>query len=117
MKTETRITRKEYMEDSKNLHHSYYAQFVTEATKLFVKERIGLDKIMASSDKNLNDVCAYFPNYRGGNEPMWMWDIAPYNKGLLRDLGEFDSHSTATCVSKAAARMLIEEYKESEGAR
>ena len=36
------ITRKDYMANSAELHHAYYLQFATEATKRFVLEHIGM---------------------------------------------------------------------------
>ena len=103
------ITREQYMEDSEALHHDFYAQFIIPSTFKFVKERIGMKKILASKDEHLNDVCKYFSNYQGGVNAMWDWDLAPINQPLAKELGETFSFSTRTCVAKAAARILIKE--------
>ena len=50
------ITHKEYMANSSELHHAYYLQFATEATKRFVLERIGMDKLFSYS---LNDTSTW----------------------------------------------------------
>ena len=103
------ITRKEYMKDSKKLHQAYYLQFATECTKREILETIGLDNLLASNDKHLNDVKLPFNNLgRGGN---WWWDTVTINVSLLKELGESNSYSTHTCVGKAVARQLIEDSK------
>ena len=97
------ITREEYMNNSSKLHFAYNCQFVTEETKQYVKTSIGLGKIAKSKDQHLNDVCKMANNGAGN----WLWDFAPINIALLKDAQEFDSRSTRTCVSKAAAVMLL----------
>jgi hypothetical protein len=110
------ITKKEYMADSSVLHHDYYSQFVTQATISFVRTQIGMKRLLASTDKHLNDV-SYSP-FDGGLGS-WMWDFAPINMELARELGEVSkgglgSPATHTCISKAAARQLIADHKERE---
>jgi hypothetical protein len=97
------ITRDEYMSNSSELHHTYYSQFVTPSTLIFVNRNIGLARLQASTDKHLNDVVRW---ERGGT---WLWDRSPINEQLAKELGEGCSMSTRTCVGKAAARMILEE--------
>jgi hypothetical protein len=108
------ITRKEYMSDSSNLHHKYYAQFITEATKRFVLGGLSVEKIRKafdSGDEHLNEIKIPYNNMsRGGG---WWWDEAPVDVGLMREAGEIGpgslpSMATHTCVGKAAARVLAE---------
>ena len=111
MSESIKITRKEYMKDSGNLHHTYYAQFITESTMHFVRERIGIEKLLTSKDKHFNDIIKHSRNGAGG----WIWDFTPVNIELMRELGEchkgyLPSQATYTCVGKAAARILILEY-------
>ena len=102
------ISRSDYMKDSKNLHRSYYAQFVTANTKLFVKNHIGLDLLRTSSCPHFNDVI----KHDGPNG--WIWDRAPVDVQKMRDCDEIDKNSlpslaSVTCVAKEAARQLLEE--------
>ncbi len=104
----TIITRKDYMDNSSELHHAYYAQFVTEATKQFVLNSIGMDKLLASKDGWLNDIKV--PRYEGGRR--WLWDNSPVNTQLAIKAGECVANPTdscCTCVGKAAARILLTE--------
>ena len=102
------ISRPDYMKDSKNLHRSYYSQFVTENTKLFVKNRIGLDLLRTSNCPHFNDVI----KHDGPNG--WIWDRAPVDTQKMRDCDEIGKNSlpslaSVTCVAKEAARQLLEE--------
>ena len=104
------ITRKDYMKDASNLHHEYYKQFVTNDTKRFILDRVGLDKIKASKDGYLNDIVSHSNGGRG----KWIWDYSPINRDLAVEAGEVHkgynpSDSTCTCVGKACAKMLLEE--------
>lgn len=96
------ITRTEYMENSSELHHAYYSQFVTPMTIAFVNSRIGLKRLQASTCEHLNDVVQW---ELGGQT--WLWDRSPINERLARELGEGLSRSTYTCVGKAAAKMIL----------
>lgn len=92
------ITRKDYMADSANLHHSYYLQFATESTyrliKAFVGERdynyISLrnwdsisEMVKASVDKRL------LGRAEGYDYPKYAWSL-----------------NTSICIAKAVAREL-----------
>ena len=101
------ITRKQYMENSSELHHAYYSQFVTEATKRYILSDLTIKQIqkaLDSGDEHLNDIKIPFNNMGSGGN--WWWDYAPINITLLKELGEGRSLSTHTCVAKAAARIL-----------
>ena len=100
------ITRAEYLSNSSELHDAYYRQFFTEQTIRFVESRIGVEKLQASSCKNLNDVV----NWQNGGRS-WLWDSSPINTELLKDMGESDCPSVRTCTGKAAARMILESVK------
>ncbi len=103
------ITRDKYMENSSELHHAYYLQFATEGTFNFVRQNIGLKKLKASGDPVcFNDLYKHRDGGRGG----WIWDEAPINRTLCKELGEGLSPSTFTCVSKAAARQILIDDKE-----
>ena len=106
MKTNKTITRSEYMNNSE-LHHEYYLQFATVFTKNFVLNSLSIEYIkeaLDNGDKHLNSLKIPYNNMgRGGK---WWWDDAPINNSLLKELGESNSHSTCTCVSKAMAKEL-----------
>lgn len=105
--TKKAITRKEYMEDSSNLHHQYYLQFATEGTRQFILNTLKVEdikKALEGGDEHLNDINIPYNNmYRGGG---WWWDDAPINQALTKELGEGNSMSTHTCVAKAVAKEL-----------
>jgi len=102
----TPITRAQYMENSDELHHAYYLQFATPATRNFVVTHIGMEKLLACEDQKHLNGCVRWTN--GGRT--WLWDGAPINATLARELGESICLSTHTCVGKAAARELIAEH-------
>lgn len=97
------ITRAEYLSNSSELFDAYWRQFVTGQTIRFVEASIGVEKLQASTCKNLNDVV----NWQNGGRS-WLWDCSPINTELLKELGESDCPSTRTCVGKAAARIILE---------
>lgn len=107
------ITRQQYMQNSSELHHNYWAQFVTDATIEFVKTRIGIKKLLTSNDGGLfNDIIKHSNNGAGG----WVWDSSPYNRQAMIEAGEISencgpSRSACTCTGKAAAKILIEQHK------
>lgn len=102
------ITRTKYMQDSANLHNTYYLQFATPSSWEFIKSNIGIEKLLTSEDKYFNDLYKHSNCGSGG----WIWDNTPINMTLIRELGENNSMSTHTCVGKAVARELLREYKE-----
>ena len=107
------ITHKEYMDNSAELHHAYYLQFATEATKRFVLERIGMDMLLRSTCPHLNDIV----KHSKGGAGSWVWDGSPCNVNLMLEadalsVGYLPSPSMCTCVGKAVAKELIREYNE-----
>jgi len=100
------ITRKEYMENSSEMHHKYYGQFVTESVKRLVLSEFSITELETSftEDKWMNTL------------KLERWDrlfplvpISVFNK--IRESGDVNARSLANsvCVLKAAARILIEE--------
>ena len=112
METLKKITRAEYMNNSSELHHTYYLQFATESTKAFVLNSLTIEKIknaLENGDEHLNKIKIPYNNMGHGGR--WWWDDAPINMGLLKELGEGNSPSTHTCVAKALAKSLVLENK------
>ena len=111
-----KITKKEYMNNSSELHHEYHAQFVTEETKKYILSSLSVENIknaLEGGDKHLNEIKIPYNNMsRGGG---WWWDNAPMNIELWRECNGYErknvlpSLSTRTCVAKAAAKMLTEQ--------
>ena len=92
------ITRKDYMADSANLHHSYYLQFATESTYSLIKAFVGerdynsiplrqwdriSESVRISVDKTL------LARAEGHEPPKYAWSL-----------------STSICIAKAVAREL-----------
>ena len=92
------ITRKDYMADSANLHHSYYLQFATESTYSLIKTFVGgrdydsiplhqwdriSESMRMSVDKKL------LSEAEGYEYPKYTWSL-----------------STSVCIAKAVAREL-----------
>lgn len=92
------ITRKDYMANSANLHHSYYLQFATQSTYSLIKA------FMVGRDYN--------------SIPLNQWDRISesvrmsVNKRLLSEAEGYEypkytwSLSTSICIAKAVAREL-----------
>ncbi len=101
------ITRDEYMKNSSELHHDFYAQFITDSTNRFILYDLTVEQIkeaFENGDEHLNEIKIPYNNMgRGGS---WWWDAAPINMTLLKELGGYNSPSTHTCVAKAAAKIL-----------
>ena len=104
------ITRADYMENSSELHHAYYSQFVNNSIIGLVKSRIGVDRIKDSKNEWFNDI------------PLKEWDnlhnsccaMMNRKKALqavpIKDKpGFFNwSLSDSVCTHKAAARIIKE---------
>lgn len=106
--TTTKITREQYMANSSELHNAYYLQFATPATFQFVRSVIGLERLRKSKCKHFNDIGIKHRYSSQIGCSTWLWDSAPVNVALCRELGEGCSLSTHTCVGKAAARHIID---------
>lgn len=108
METSKKITRSDYMNNSKELHHEYYLQFATKSTFDFILRSLTVDEIkeaLKNGDEHLNEIKIPYNNMGSGGR--WWWDDAPINVELLKQLGENNSPATHTCVAKAAAKMLV----------
>lgn len=112
MKQKKLITRKQYM-DNEYSHDEYYGQWVTDQMISIVAMVIGKDRLLASTDKHLNDI------------PLRLWDNLPVmdyiNKENWKDasLSTYSvetqkqrkfiySPSDVVCIGKAAAREYIQ---------
>jgi hypothetical protein len=101
------ITRKQYLEDSENLHHKYYKQFVTPEIRDVILTSIGLNELhwLYEKDEHLNNI------------PLSRWDsmAAGFRREIdtkMRAVGDLWSLGGGTCVFKTAARMIVlREYK------
>ena len=83
-------------------YEQYYRQFVTPMVKATVHSYIGIDDIMESVDKHLNDI------------QLKRWDamhpiIMEETKKARAQAGEGNSLATGVCIAKQAAFMLREE--------
>lgn len=94
-------SRKEYLA-KQCTHAEYYGQFVDSGIKARVTNSIGMDRLLKSTDKHLNDI------------PLKEWDrlipIFPAHIGqAMRDAGDYPTLAGAVCIAKEAARQLISE--------
>ena len=94
-------TRKQYMNKEISFH-DYYSQFVTPFVLTWVRQRIGIDRLLASTDPHLNDI------------PLRAWDrfhgsfLSSKSGRLCADAnGGGVSLSDAVCTAKTAAQQLI----------
>ena len=92
------ITRKDYMADSANLHHSYYLQFATQSTYSLIKAFIGgrgYNSISLRSWDSISEMVG-----------------RTVDKALLAKAEGYEpssyacSLSTSVCIAKAVAREL-----------
>jgi hypothetical protein len=108
------MNRKEYMENTSELHRAYYGQFVNRYILYVVRDYIGMDALMASEDPYLNDI------------PLQKWDrLSNSIPGHLSVPAEIDypgqtqyagkkfySLSNGVCILKEAALQIIERGRE-----
>lgn len=102
------ITREEYMKNSSELFTAFYSQFITDSTRAFINDNIGMDKIRASTCPHLNDVCK-MSNGGAGN---WTWDFTPFDIELARKAGAVSknglgSNSVHTSIGKVCAKLML----------
>ena len=101
-----KITRAEYLDhcgEEPGLHRAYYAQFVGPVARGLAKSIIGIEKLLASTDLNFNDI------------PLARWDsiaLAVGSSSLMKEYGDVLTLSGQVCILKEAARQLVEEHKE-----
>ena len=103
------FTRREYLAASRDTriadknhpHRKYCSQLVTDSVKFVVKSRIGLRRIISSSDPFFNDI------------PLEEWDAislpAENWNNLLDRLGDYMTLAGKNCILKEAARQIKEE--------
>ena len=101
------FTRQDYMNGTCS-HEEYYAQFDCNGMRQTVILGIGLEALLKSRDKHLNDI------------PLHRWDsIAPIVRGIVADknvkLGAYKKRACSladcVCALKQSARMIIEEER------
>lgn len=119
------ITRKNYMEKSKDMHRIYFGQFVNEAVKSFILSRFTVEELHNAyiTDTHLNSIALHHWDKLVGLDRKT--DIEQWNRNggncvlkqivnlkLLKLCGEGWSLSTATCIMKEAAKQIVEENVE-----
>lgn len=82
-------------------HRAFYARCVSPADLEAVRRNIGMARLLASRDPNLNDI------------PVARWDgiaapLQSQHRARLKALGDFYSMAGGLCILKEAARQLIE---------
>ena len=99
------ITRKDYMasEDS-GMHCKYYAQFVSKEIENLILKRIGMDRLLSSTDKYFNDIA-------GWDMIITLFDTS-YIDAALKRCGDVPSISGYVCIFKECARQMVEHHKE-----
>lgn len=97
------ITRSQMMENSSELHHPYYTQFLLKSAEAYVVRMIGEKRILSSTDPYMNDIrlgdwdLLNMTNYIDRN--MWREAHNHENKGTFPW-----SKSDNVCLAKTAAR-------------
>mgnify|MGYP000298472842 CR=1 FL=1 len=113
------ITRVDYMANASLLHRAYHAQFVRPWMKQAILDTIGLDALLSSTDRYLNDIpldkwdrlVYYDANGKAvvNGRKVWTRKTVWYNKpGWIED---GFSLGTGVCILKEAARQIIEAAK------
>jgi len=107
-------TRQQYLAGEIS-HHDYYSQFITDEMIEQVKQNIGIERLMASTDEHLNDIPlkewdalsgTVFMRERLIDKPKISHEFHEKTKEA-KEAGEGISPSTLVCVYKAIARNLI----------
>jgi hypothetical protein len=95
-------TRKQYLAGECS-HREYYSQFVAEEVKNRVHTYIGVSRLLASTDKHLNDI------------PLNLWDRlgAVGSKARWDAAGDYPTAAGRVCIYKEAARQIVEENRNS----
>jgi len=79
-------------------HSEYYAPFISERMVCIVLNRIGKERILASTDPNFNDI------------PLKVWDNLPYLNGVgevyKEKTGDWMTQSSWVCMYKEAAHNI-----------
>lgn len=97
-------TRQDYL-NKKCSHEEYYRQFVTQGIKNAVLQTIGIERLLASKDPNLNDI------------PLHMWDnlMSSVQREFtittkMKEAGDLLTLSGVVCITKTAAHQIINEH-------
>lgn len=99
------MTRQDYRDvasTDETAYRRYYAQFVSVDMVNAVEKRIGLSRLLASTDPHLNDI------------PLNEWDrldslLVSYGTNhRLKQHGDFITMAGVVCIAKEAARQAIE---------
>lgn len=119
------ITRKQYLQDSSNLHRQYFGQFVNEGVKQKVLSHFTVEDLKQSlaQDDHFNSNITPLKTWdlmggfvwriiRGQQvavlKPISSFEMLPIDYGLLKKVGEGFSSSTSVCIYKEAARQIVE---------
>jgi hypothetical protein len=92
-------SRKQYLNGDCS-YRGYYSQFVDDNVKQMVKDRVGIERLKKSTDKNFNDL------------KLVIWDNVglPWNiSNQLKERGDFMTAADRVCIVKEAARQLLED--------
>jgi hypothetical protein len=123
--TTTRIyTRTEYVREKTISHHDYYAQFVTDATLRHVRAAFDVETLCDAfaRDKHLNTISIRKWDRLAIREldvdQPWIGlrssgpfaAAIPFDRGAVREAGDFISRADLICIAKCAARILIEQH-------
>ncbi len=97
----TMMTRHQYLAiGGQEAHRQYYSQFVSTGVKTDVLQRIGLNRLLKSSDPHFNDI------------PLMEWDrISTCTTSIdraLREAGDYPTLGGLVCIYKEAARQIVE---------
>lgn len=113
-------TRKQYL-DGEVSHRDYYGQFVQPWIKEKLTQRIGLERILKSTDPHLNDISLREWDRLVGYQPypidrMPREAVPPDIAAMIKQAGDTGgvSASDMTCIYKEAARQ-IQEFFRGEG--
>ena len=107
------ITRDERLEH-RCTHEEWWQQFVTEGTIRYVRDAIGLSRIVASTDEHLNDIPLSNWDRLSISQDFGRMDTKAWKEahGIPRDNPRFPwSLSDTVCIAKCAARMIQERYR------
>ena len=81
-----------------DVYMQYFSQYVNSWITETVLRVIGMDRLLASRDSNLNDI------------PLELWDNLPMTQHIAskaKEFGDNTSLSTKVCVYKCAARLWL----------
>ena len=102
-------TRQQYL-DGECTMREYYAQFVNEGTKRIIRDTIGEDAILQSTDPHLNDI----PLARWDSVGMSALRTADRNE-QMRECGDYMTLAGLVCIAKEAARQIQDESRGAYG--